>query len=152
MSKLTLIIITMIIVSGVGFYFWQKQNLRTVTIMVPDNINLYKEKMTQFVQTGGENPLATMKFNKKTVKVNIPQSVNLMEASVQAAAQEIDLGHKVIIVYFKIKHDTAYVLSNINKDGWAGVSVALAVINPLIKKTLLQFPEINKVIFAYAPN
>ena len=169
------IIITAIVVGG-AVYFLQKQqnksaqiiaensqesnitqnqpakNFSTITIMIPENENIYKEKMTQFAQEGGEDPLKTIKFIEK--KINIPYASDIIKASAQAAAEEIAPSGgpaKASIAYFKVQNGVAYALLDIDLDGWAGVSVSLAVIHPLVEKTLLQFSEINRVVFDYAP-
>jgi len=161
-SKIILIVIVAVMVVSGSIYLWQNQRHQvyqltppdssTITIMVPANYDLYTRQMTEFTQTGGENPLKTIKFVKKVLK--IPFTNGLIKASAQAAAGEIAPGGgppKASIAYLKIKKGTAYVLLDIDIDGWAGVSVSLAIIHPLVEKTLLQFPEINKVIFDYAP-
>jgi len=170
------VVITTIVVGG-GFYYWQsqetelatkinespfstpteevvgeiKKNYSTITILVPENYNSYKQKMTEYVQTGGEDPLLTTKFVKK--ELTIPYTNDLIRASAQAAAEEIAPNGgpaKASVAYLKIANGTAYVLLDIDLDGWAGVSVSLAIIHPLVEKTLVQFPEINNVIFDYA--
>jgi len=159
-SKVVLAVIIIAIVIGGGFYFWQQQNessqpaenTSVISIMVPENYDFYRQKMTQFVQEGGEDPLKTMKFIKK--ELNVPYTSDFVKASAQAAAEEIaPTGGppKASIAYLKAQNGTAYVLLDIDLDSWAGASVSLAIIYPLIEKTLLQFPEINRVVFNYAP-
>jgi hypothetical protein len=46
---------------------------------------------------------------------------------------------------------TAYILLAMNIDSWAGTSVSLAKIQPLVEKTLLQFKGIDSVVFGVAP-
>ncbi|OGH88518.1 MAG: hypothetical protein A3J93_04620 [Candidatus Magasanikbacteria bacterium RIFOXYC2_FULL_42_28] len=126
-----------------------------VTIMVPENEKLYQKQMTEFAQVGGPDPLETTVFIKK--EMTVPYSTDIINASVQAAAEEIPHGggggpDKTQIAYLKIQDTTAYVLLDIDLDGWAGVSVSIAIIHPLVEKTLLQFPEINRVEFGYAPS
>jgi len=169
--KIVLAIIITATVVGGGFYFWQQQkdqqpilntdnslptenveNSSIITIMVPENYTLYKQEMTEFAQIGGIDPLNNIKFEKKIIK--IPLTTDLIKASAQAAAEEIAPSGgpaKASIAYLKVQNKTAYVLLDIDLDGWAGVSASLAIIHPLVEKTLLQFPEINKVVFGYAP-
>lgn len=178
-SKVILAIIITAIVVGGGFYYRQSQNVEvnqltnsesppptttgdvanaikedysTITILVPENYDLYEQNMTEFVQVGGEDPLVATKFVEK--KLTIPYTDDPIKASAQAAAEEIAPSGgptKASVAYFKIENDTAYVLLDIDLDGWAGVSVSRAIIHPLIEKTLMQFPEITKAIFDYAP-
>ncbi len=177
-TKIIIAVVIIIIVVGSGFYYLQgqkikvspqthenslsiptknavnvtKKNHSTITILVPKNYDSYKQDMTKFVQTGGKNPLLTMKFVEK--KLVIPYTNNLMRASAQAAAGEIPSSGgpaKASVSYFKIKNGTAYILLDIDLNGWAGASVSRGVIHPLVEKTLVQFPEITKVVFGYAP-
>ncbi|OGH95034.1 MAG: hypothetical protein A2538_05125 [Candidatus Magasanikbacteria bacterium RIFOXYD2_FULL_41_14] len=126
----------------------------TVTIMVPENEELYQTQMTEFVQVGGVDPLETTVFIKK--EITVPNSTDIINASARAAASEIPHGGggsgETKVAYLKVQDTTAYVLLDIDLDGWAGVSVSTAIIHPLVEKTLLQFPEINRVEFGYAPS
>jgi hypothetical protein len=123
-----------------------------IAIMIPENIPEYESAMTEYSQTGeGSNPAETMAFIKK--KFTIEKTTDFIKACAQAAAAEISPKggpEKASVVYFKIKNKTAYVLLNIDMDGWAGVSVSIAIIHPLVEKTLLEFP-IDKVVFDVAP-
>ena len=128
----------------------------SITIMVPENDSAYKEKMTQFVQDGGENPLLTTTFIKK--EVTIPYTRDIVKASAQAAAEDIypasaSAGGPGVdsVAYLKIQNDTAYILLNMDIDGWAGVSVAVGIVHPVVERTLLQFPEIKHVVFDSIP-
>ncbi|MFA7686111.1 MAG: hypothetical protein WCX95_04925 [Candidatus Gracilibacteria bacterium] len=123
-----------------------------VTIMVPENYDAYIKEMTRFEQEGGVNPLETQIFVKK--ELNVFFTPDIIKASAQAAAGEIPtLGGpaKASIAYLGVQNDTAYVLLDIDLDGWAGSSVSVAIIHPLVEKTLLLFPEISHVVFGYAP-
>lgn len=170
MSQTTKIIFTILVIAciiGGGFYSWENQKttplqptnensssdeFSILTIMVPEDDEQYKQAMTEFVQAGGQDPLPTTTFIPK--EFVIPHTEDLIRASAQAAAQEIPPGggpQHASIAYFTIQNDTAYVLLDIDLNGWAGVSVSIAIIHPLVEKTLLQFPEITKVVFDYAP-
>jgi hypothetical protein len=77
-----------------------------------------------------------------------------MQWSVDHALYPIPMGGgpaHASVSYFKVVGDTAYVLLNIDLDGWAGVSFAIARAHPIVEKTLLTFPEIKKVVFDVAP-
>ena len=105
--------------------------------------------MTTYLQDGGKNPLDSWLFVKKIVSV--PYTTDIIKASANAAAGEIPTQAKVVVDYFKVQGDTAYVLLNIDLDGWAGVSVSIGTIHPLVEKTLLQFSQIKNVVFGFAP-
>ncbi len=123
-----------------------------ITILVPEDIATYQMQMTNYAQTGeGENPAETMNFVEK--EITIEKTQDIIKASAQAAAQELSIGGpgQASVEYFEIVDKTAYVLLDIDIDGWAGVSVSIAQVHPLVEKTLLQFPEIEKVVFDKAP-
>jgi hypothetical protein len=94
---------------------------------------------------------AAMPFVKKPVVV--PYSTDLVRASADAAAKEIGLTQMgpARIVYLKMEHGTAYVLLNIDCDGWAGVSFSRAYSHPIVEKTLLQYKKIKRVVWNRAP-
>ena len=120
--------------------------------MVPENEQDYLGKMAEFVQTGGNDPLKTWQFVKKELQV--PFTNDPIKASAEAAAAEIPTSGGpagAAVTYLKIQNKTAYVVLEMDINGWAGVSVSIAKIHPLVEKTLLQFPEISKVVFGYAP-
>lgn len=125
----------------------------TVTIMVPSDEALYRKEMTEYTQGGGDNPLTSTKFVTKEIVV--PFTTDTLKASAQAAAAEIPHGGggtgKALVSYMKVQDSTAYVLLDIDLDGWAGVAVSRAIIHPLVEKTLWQFSEISRVEFRKAP-
>jgi|GEM_PF-2880478 len=124
----------------------------TVTVAVPENLDLYRQKMTEYTQVGGPNPLPNIKFITKNILV--PYTIEPERTAVDVSLVGIPLGggpDKAFASYLKIKDSTAYTLLNIDIDGWAGVSVAIAIAHPIVEKTLLQFPNIKKVVFDYAP-
>lgn len=126
--------------------------INTTTIMVPKDINAYGDAMNKYVFDGGTNPASWWIFVKQTIA--IPPTINVIKASAQAAAEQIQTQSGkpgAVVEYFKIIDGTAYILLHMHIDGWAGVSVSLAKIEPLIEKTLLQFPEIKTVKFSKAP-
>ncbi len=124
-----------------------------LTIIVPADVETYKSKIAEYVQVGGDDPLPTIEFIKK--EITPADHVDDMKASAKAAARVISPAgggpQTADVDYLKVDNGTAYILLNIDKDGWAGVSVTRAQIHPLVEKTLLQFSTINKVIFDYAP-
>lgn len=120
----------------------------SVTVMVPTDIAGYDKAMTKYLQTGGKNPLTTWPFVKQAI--NTAYSIDIIRASANAAAGVLHTQTVAKVAYMKIKSGTAYVLLNIDLDGWAGSSVATGRIHPLVEKTLLQFPQIKKVVFGFA--
>lgn len=128
-----------------------------VSVMVPEDIEKYRTEITRFKQVGGEDPLKTTVFVKKEVTLPyVPYSTHIMTASVEAAAHEV---YKqgggpaaVTVEQLEIIDGTAYVLLNIDTDGWAGVSVAQAIVHPVVAKTLAQFEGIKKITFGPVQN
>lgn len=123
-----------------------------ITILVPDNVTAYNKAMTEYIQGGGQNPLKNWVFVKK--ELSIPYTTDIVKASAEAAAEELTPyggPAKTSIAYLKIQDGTAYALLDIDLDGWAGVSVSIGRIHPLVEKTLLQFPQIKNVVFGFAP-
>ncbi len=123
----------------------------SIVIIVPEDMDAYQKMMIDHVQAGGPDPLEKIQFVKKEIEA--VSNVNQLEAAANAAAAEIGTGggpDKAEVGYFKQRQDSIYILLNIDKDGWAGVSVARAQIHPLVEKTLLNFPEVKSVTFGYA--
>lgn len=126
----------------------------SVTIMIPNDMEKYIAAMNDYVSGGKPNPSKNWSFVKKTVVVVVSSTTDTIKASAQAAAEQIPTqSGKIgsVVDYFKIIDGTAYILLHMHLDGWAGVSISLAKIEPLVEKTLLQFPEITSVKFETAP-
>lgn len=153
-----------LVLAGGGYWWWKGYNelLRnhppvpqrdesaaTVTIMVPDDIMAYKMAINRsdsmdIFRKGFAPGIA---FHKK--EVNVSSTEDIIRASAIAAAQEIH--PQANVIYLKVINGSAYVLLNFDVDGFAGVSIQLAHIRPLIRNTLLQFREIKDVLFEPAP-
>src|SRR5439155_13948084 len=94
---------------------------------------------------------AAMPFVKR--RVVVPYSRDLLRASADAAAREVgptQMG-PATVVYWKIEDGTAFVLLNVDTDGWAGVSFTRAYSHGFVEKTLLQFKNIKRVVWDEAP-
>ncbi len=119
-----------------------------VSVFVPADPQAYGEMIT------GEQDFQraeAMPFIEKHVVV--PYSRYLLRASADAAVRELGPSQMgpTTIVYWKIENGTAFVLLNIDTDGWAGVGFALAHDHPIVEKTLLQFKNIKRVVWDEAP-
>lgn len=125
----------------------------TLNIMVPKDLDRYNQKIAVFVQQGGiPDPSKNWPFVKESV--DVPFTTDTLKASAEAVAKKVYTGNNLIpdsVVYLKVQNKTVYILLDMDVDGWAGVSVALAQVHPAVEKTLLQFPEIQKVVFDVAP-
>lgn len=123
-----------------------------VTILVPENLAAYRKAMNVYSSDGGVNPSKTWSFVKKTV--DVAPTDDVIRASAEAAAELIPPqggpAH-ASVAYLKIKEKTVYVMLNIDLDGWAGVSFSRNQIHPVVERTLLQFPQIQSVVFNVAP-
>ncbi len=119
-----------------------------VTVLVPADVQKYNEMITGEQDFKGA---AELPFLKK--KVVVPYSTDLIRASADAAAKEMGPSQAgpTTIIYLKIENGTAYVLLNIDRDGWAGVSFSRARCHPVVEKTMLQFKKINRVVWDEAP-
>ena len=117
-----------------------------VNVLVPADTRKYHEKIT-----GEQDFDGAAKLPFVTKKVVVPISSDFIRASAEAAAKEMPSQVEPKIDYLKIENDTAYVLLNIDRDGWAGVSFSRACSHPVIEKTLLQFKEIKRVVWDEAP-
>ena len=93
-----------------------------------------------------------MKLILKTKRV--PATRDVIRASAQAAAEELPAGGgppHASVAYLKIRGKTAYVLLDIDRDGWAGAWAIQLLVHPLVEKTLLRFKGIRRVVFSEAP-
>jgi hypothetical protein len=119
-----------------------------VTVLVPADTHAYGEMIA------GEQDsqrAAAMPFVKK--RVVVPYSGDLLRASAEAAAREVgptQMGPPTV-AYWKIEDGTAFVLLNVDTDGWTGVSFTRAYSHGLVEKTLLQFRNIKRVVWDEAP-
>ncbi len=123
-----------------------------ITIMVPNDMVAYEKAMNDYIFNGKPNPAKTWTFVPKTI--SIAATTDVIPASAASAAGEISTqggARAARVEYLKVTGGTAYILLGMHLDGWAGVSVSLAKIEPLIEKTLLQFPGITSVKFTPAP-
>ena len=119
-----------------------------VTLLVPADVQKYGEMIT------GEQDFkraAELPFVRK--KVVVPYSRDVFRATADAAAKEAGPNQvgPGVFNYLKVEKGTAYVLLDVDCDGYAGVSFARAFAHPIIEKTLLQFKKIKHVVWQEAP-
>jgi hypothetical protein len=125
------------------------------TIMVPEDSVNYEKTMRAFFWDGTTkiDPVPSLKFIPKKV-VTFSVNADPIVISAQAAAEQIYTQARQYgaqIAYFKIQNSTAYVLLVIDFDGWAGSGYFEELIQPIVTKTLLQYPGITSVKFTAAP-
>ena len=120
--------------------------------VVPAEIADYVKKMDEFTSTGGKNPSLTWTYS--TAEMPVPEGSTTVAFASEVAANQIKTGGgpgHVTVTHFTVVGDTAYVLLNIDEDGWAGVSFAINKIHPLVERTILLDPSITKVVFGLPP-
>lgn len=109
-------------------------DVSSIHMILPQDMELYEERMVEFVQVGGEDPLDKTKM----VETSIDQDVTARQLA-QTVAQLIS-PYKMAgeVKYYEVKDGTAYVILEMDEDGWAGVSVTIGKIRPLVELNLLQ--------------
>lgn len=124
-----------------------------VSYFVPKDITTYMNTEEAYASTGnGLDPGYPVIYIEKTTNTASPE--NPMQTAVQAALNLLPTGGGPLhgkVVYLKTIRTTAYIMLDIDFDGWAGVSLFRAAANPVITKNLLQFPAIKYVVFGPAP-
>jgi hypothetical protein len=114
-------------------------------IFVPKNSEYYDE-INRFIDEGEpesfepKSPLVL----RSIVAMRIP-SEEVMWASAEAVVRENPGQGEWHVVNFYLDRGTAHV--DLEGGGWAGVSYYVRAISNLIKKTLLQFPDVKNVRF-----
>ncbi|MBY3787639.1 hypothetical protein [Photobacterium carnosum] len=123
------------------------QRLHLNTVILPVNIQTYRQAMINYSQVGGINPFNNSPFVvkklPKTIKPSLQNNIQFVIDSVISPTY-LSAGK---ITYLLVKNHIAYIELEMNNDGWAGVSSTIAVINPLVVKNLLRDPNIHQVIF-----
>lgn len=135
-----------------GFLQPEDQGPEIAHYMTPVDLDAYARAMDEYTSSGGVNPALSWEFETKTRDVPVGSSTEAFAA--ETAANEITLGGgpaRAAVTHFMIVNGTAYVVFNIDEDGWAGVSFAKNKIRPIVERTLLSYPGITKVEFGLAP-
>jgi hypothetical protein len=140
---------------GGGIYAYKHQlsaspGQTTVTIYIPKDPAAYEKKALNDQEGNHEQGLSTLTsadFIAQKVLATTSATYSIEQASADAAAATVRSQAIIKSIYFSIQGDTAYVVLNIDVDGWAGVSYSQSKVRPIITQTLLQFPNIKHVIF-----
>src|SRR5581483_4395409 len=132
-SKFILCIVLVLLLIGCGSMgVSSRGRTMEVTVLVPEDPQVYAEMITgeQDFQRAKAMPFAAK-------RVVVPYARDLLRASADAAVEEIGPSQMgpTKIVYWKIENGTAFVLLNIDTDGWAGVGYARAYDHPIVEKT-----------------
>lgn len=92
-------------------------------------------------------------FTKVTASLYLPPNISwtdFIRESAELAANQISTQippGRMTIVKFKVLNDTVYYLLNAEVPGgaYAGISIALAQVKPLVERTLRLFQEVKEV-------
>jgi hypothetical protein len=120
--------------------------------VVPENSTDYVKQMDEFTSSGGKDPSLTWTYD--TVDITVPEGSTTLVYAAEVAANQIKIGGgpgRISVTHFKVVGETAYVLLNIDEDGWAGVSFAIHKVHPLVERTILLDTSIKKVVFGLPP-
>ncbi len=143
-----LVVLFIVLQGGYSQYTGKYEVFQEAEIILPESKEEYREKMTEYVQAGGENPFDKMRYIKKKIQI---RENEVREIAEYIANYIYDLGtEKIKVEYLEIKNKTVYLLFNIDTEGWAGVSVARGIVHPLVEKNLLNLPQVDRVIFDYS--
>lgn len=162
-------IVAVLLIAGGVFLLWPKgtqapvgdtatstatttEQEKTVLYASPENIEDYIKAMDKYSSEGGTNPALTWKFGlKQTI---VPEGSSSEAYAAEVAANQVGTGGgpgRIMVTHFTVVGNTAYILTNIDENGWAGVSFAQNKVRPMIEKTLLLNQSITKVVFGLPP-
>ena len=85
------------------------------------------------------------------ISIMVPENIHNYADTMTRYVNDGGVDPSVSWPFIKRQIRIAYVLLDIDLDGWAGVSYTILKIHPLIEKTLRQFPQIDTVIFKKYP-
>lgn len=123
-----------------------------ITILVPQNLESYVQEVNEYVDEWGNDPTTTWIYESR--QIEYPSSEDLKVTTAEYAANLVSLWggpSKATVEYFKVIDGTAYILFNFNLDAWAWVSHVVKRVQPIVEKNLLQFEDVDRVVFGYAP-
>ncbi|MBB3063113.1 hypothetical protein [Microbulbifer rhizosphaerae] len=120
--------------------------------ILPTNMDAYRQQMTDFAQTGGADPFPGIPMVRKPLDLqgSVEERARALAHKTAATVLENRPG-ATEVVQFQLQGSTAYIQFGMDVDGWAGVSVAIAMVHPLVALNLKQFPQIDAVRFEAPP-
>lgn len=144
--------------SGEGSQTLKMQTVQSqqsqVQWILPANMNAYRQKMTDFAQVGGADPFPNIPMVRKPLDLqgNVEERARSLAGRTAAAVLPVSVEPGATqVVQFQLRDKTAYIQFGMDVDGWAGVSVAIAMVHPLVALNLKQFPQIDAVRFEAPP-
>jgi hypothetical protein len=122
----------------------------TLTVMVPKSFDQYQSEVNQR-DPASFHPKSP--FIKQSLTVLPVKDVVFASAEAAAENPSIHTQAPIRIIHFAVQGGKAFVDLNLTQEGygWAGISSTIAAVEPLIEKTLLQFPNIHSVVFIWPP-
>lgn len=125
----------------------------TISLVVPKDYNQFYTEAGNVMPNDVFTPMSP--FIQESLSVMHVNDV--VWTSAEAAAEKASVVSKVPvrIINFAVRDGTGYVDLNLNDPelvgAWAGISFAVAVVETLVEKDLIQFPEIHNVVFSWPP-
>jgi hypothetical protein len=125
-----------------------------VNYFVPKDIAEYMRIEEAYTAVGKEtDPAYTVVYVMHATSTKSTEDSR--RTAVQAALNLLPAGGgppHANVAYFKIVGTTAYVLLDVDFDGWAGVSIYETAAHPVITYNLLMNSGISSVVFGPAPD
>jgi len=123
-----------------------------VSVELPADYDEYSRLVANHVQYGDYNPVNIVSYITKNIKVRGTSNEKLYNLT-QIIANELWTHSKPIeLVNFEIVDSIAHIEFDIHKNGFMGVSVWLARIEPLVKRNLMRNNSLLKdVVFNAQP-
>lgn len=115
----------------------------------PKDMDQYKQKMADFIQAGGQNPVSKTAF-VDTCKKPRNSKIDLKDIAEQAALTTLPTDAAKVL-YFKQQKGTLYIVLSAQENGWAGVSTALGTTMPVVIRNIQLNSTIKNIKFGYAP-
>lgn len=129
----------------------QNQISTEMSIELPADYDKYSRLVANHVQYGDYNPVNTVSYVTKTIRVRGASNEKLYNLTKIIANELWPYSEPIRIVNFQVVDSTAYVEFDIHKNGFTGVSVWLARIEPLVKRNLMRNNSLLKDVFFESP-
>lgn len=120
-----------------------------VKIQMPQNFEAYSTAIDQYLAHGGEDPLLNWPFITSKINLKAPTR-DAIKASAEEVIKAINNNSTTLpainIMDLVVTNETAHITLATRDKEISITSSTLAKIYPIIERTLLQFPDIKKVI------
>lgn len=123
-----------------------------VSITLPENFEEYFQLTADYVQSGGKYPYSQIDYNMEQLQLSGDKEKRLSNLAEYVANKVWIYSEPICVTNFEVVNSTAYVEFDIHKNGFMGVSVWLARIEPLVKRNLMRNNRLLKdVVFNAQP-